>query len=85
MSIKKIRKLINISYKGQYTYDVHEKCLLFKTHHPPPPLVHLRPKFFHPLDLGRPISNTPTTHPPRPTHTHTHTHTQTSPSPNDNQ
>ena len=23
----------------------------------PPPLVHLRPKFFHPLDLGRPISN----------------------------
>ena len=24
---------------------------------PPPPLVHLRPKFFHPLDVGRPISN----------------------------
>ena len=26
---------------------------------PPTPLVHLRPKFFHPLDLGRPISNDP--------------------------
>ena len=24
---------------------------------PPTPLVHLRPKFFHPLELGRPISN----------------------------
>ena len=23
----------------------------------PTPLAHLRPKFFHPLDLGRPISN----------------------------
>ena len=29
----------------------------------PTPLVHLRPKFFHPLDLGRPISNEP---PPTP-------------------
>ena len=28
---------------------------------PPPPtsLVHLRPKFFHPLDLGHPNSNEP--------------------------
>ena len=26
---------------------------------PPTPLVLLRPKFFHPLDLGRPISNEP--------------------------
>ena len=26
---------------------------------PPHPLVQLRPKFFHPLDLGRPISNEP--------------------------
>ena len=26
---------------------------------PPTPLVHLRPKFFHPVDLGRPISNEP--------------------------
>ena len=25
----------------------------------PTPLVHLRQKFFHPLDLGRPISNEP--------------------------
>ena len=31
---------------------------------PPTPLVQLRPKFFHPLDLGRPISNEP--HPPTP-------------------
>ena len=27
----------------------------------PPPPVHLRPKFFHPLDLGRPILNKPPT------------------------
>ena len=26
---------------------------------PPPPLAHLRPKFFHPLNLGSPISNEP--------------------------
>ena len=26
---------------------------------PPNPFVHLRPKFFHPLELGRPISNKP--------------------------
>ena len=26
---------------------------------PPTPLVQLHPKFFHPLDLGRPISNEP--------------------------
>ena len=36
------------------TYDVHENCLIFKTPHP---IVHLRPKFCHPLELGRPISN----------------------------
>ena len=38
------------------TYDVHENCLIFKTSHP---IVHLRPKFCHPLELGRPISNEP--------------------------
>ena len=27
----------------------------------PPTPVHLRPKFIHPLDLGRPISNKPPT------------------------
>ena len=26
---------------------------------PPTPLVNLHPKFFHPLDLGPPISNEP--------------------------
>ena len=31
---------------------------------PPTHFVHLYPKFFHPLDLGRPISNEP---PPPPT------------------
>ena len=31
---------------------------------PPTPLVQLRPKFVHPLDLGRPISNKPS--PPAP-------------------
>ena len=42
----------------------------------PVPLIHLRPKFFQPLDLGRPISNEPP-HPPP--------HTPRPPSPNDNQ
>ena len=32
---------------------------------PPTPLVQLRPKFFNPLDLGRPISNEPPPPPPR--------------------
>ena len=40
----------------RYSYDVHENWQIFKTHHPP---FHLRPKFFHPHDLGRPISNKP--------------------------
>ena len=43
--------------------DTHMTFLkIFRfSRHPPP--VHLRPKFFHPLDLGRPISNEP---PPSP-------------------
>ena len=41
-------------YKGWYTYDVYENSPIFKIPHP---LVYARPKFFHPLDLGRPISN----------------------------
>ena len=39
----------------------------------PTPFVHLRPKFFHSLDLGRTISNEPPPPPPP------------SPTPNDNQ
>ena len=30
---------------------------------PPIPLLHLSAKFFHPLDLGRPISNEPSSSP----------------------
>ena len=41
--------------KGWYTYDVHENCPIFK----PPTTLSIRPKFFHPLDPGRPISNKP--------------------------
>ena len=37
--------------KGRYTYDVHENCLIFKSPQ------HLRPKYFHPLDLGRSALN----------------------------
>ena len=48
-------KNCNIS-KGRYTCHVHENWPIFKTTHPPP-LVQLRPKFFHPLDLGPPVSN----------------------------
>ena len=42
------------SDKGQYTYDVHENCPIPKNPHP---LVQLRPRNFHPLDLGLPVSN----------------------------
>ena len=41
--------------RGSYTYDVQENCPIFKS---PDPLFHLIPSF-HPLDLGRPISNDP--------------------------
>ena len=37
---------------GQYTHDVQENCPISKT-------PQLRPKFFQPLDLGRPISKQP--------------------------
>ena len=42
------------SDKGRYTYDVHENCPIPKNPHP---LVQLRPRNFHPLDLGLPVSN----------------------------
>ena len=47
-------------FKGQYTYDVQESCLIFKTPH------HLCPstsKTFHPLNLGRLNETFP--HPPQ--------------------
>ena len=50
---------------GRYTYDVHENWKIFKTTQP---LVQLRPKFFHPLDLERPISNDPPLPPPSTNH-----------------
>ena len=37
--------------KGRYTNGVQDNCLKSKTPYLP---VHLRPKFFHHLDLGRP-------------------------------
>ena len=43
---------MKFSIKGRYTYDVHENYLIFKNLYP---LVHLLPKLFHPLDLGRPV------------------------------
>ena len=49
-------------FKGRYTYDVHESCLIFKTPH------HLCPstsKIFHPLNLER--LNEPFPHPPQQT------------------
>ena len=57
----------------RYTYDVHKNYLIFKTPHP---LVHLRPKSFHPLDLGCPTSNE---FPPSPLPTPTDYGTATAP------
>ena len=56
-SISQIRNVptsIIAAVKECNTYDVHENCSIFMTPHS---LVHLRPKFFHPLDLEHPISN----------------------------
>ena len=39
------------------THMTSMKIVQFSTPPRPTPLVQLRPKFFHPLDLGRPISN----------------------------
>ena len=50
----------HVTYKGRYTYEVHQSCLIFETPHPPD---HLCPKCFHPLDLRRPILNKPAPHP----------------------
>ena len=41
-------------HRGRYTHHVHENCPIFQT---PYPLVQIHPKFFYPLDLGRPFSN----------------------------
>ena len=53
-SISQIRNVPTSAVKECNTYDVHENCSIFMTPHS---LVHLRPKFFHPLDLEHPISN----------------------------
>ena len=37
-------------HKRQHIYDVHEKCLIFKTTHT---FFHLRSKFFRPIALGK--------------------------------
>ena len=39
--------------------DTHMTSMKIVQFSRPPPLVQLRPKFFHPLDPGRPISNEP--------------------------
>ena len=48
-------------YRGFYENtardDAHMTSMkILQLSRPPTPLVHHRPKFFHPLDLGRPIS-----------------------------
>ena len=50
------RKKIHI-YERDNTHMTFIKIIQFSR--PPTPLVNQRPKFFHPLDLGRPISNEP--------------------------
>ena len=44
----------NLGIRDNTHNDVYENCPIFKIPHPS---VHLRPKLFHRLDLGRPISN----------------------------
>ena len=46
-------EFLNCHY-GRYTCDVHKDYPVFKTQHPP---CQAAPKFFHPLYLGRRISN----------------------------
>ena len=42
---------------GQYTYDVHEKCSIFETPHPP--FVQLQQKFFHHMTLDVQLQTKP--------------------------
>ena len=50
------QKKIHI-YERDNTHMTFMKIIQFSR--PPTPLVHRHPKFFHPLDLGRPTSNEP--------------------------
>ena len=52
--LRSLLEKIIFAWKGRSTYDVHENCPIFKTSLAP---VHLRPEFFHPLNLGCPILN----------------------------
>ena len=47
--------LFLVCYVWDDTHMTSMKIVQFSR--PPNPLVHLRPTFFNPLDLGRPISN----------------------------
>ena len=55
--------------KPLQTFLVMKECMtsmkIFQLSRPPTPIVHLRPNFFGPLNLGRPISKEP---PPPPPH-----------------
>ena len=56
-----IKTLYN-KFSGQYLVrdDTHMTSMkIVQFAGPPTPLIHLRPKFFHPLDLGRPILKDP--------------------------
>ena len=46
--------------------DIHMMTMKTVQFSRPPTLVHLHSKFFHSLDLGRPISNEPPPTPPPP-------------------
>ena len=50
------RCFLVMSHISSKIYDDHEDCRNFKTHQP---FIDLRPKFFHPLDQGRPIPSKP--------------------------
>ena len=49
-----------LAYFKIFRDDIHMTSMkIVQFSRPPTSLVHLHPKFFHPLDLGRPISNEP--------------------------
>ena len=58
ISVFFLRFFIGFSNSSNWddTHMTSIKTVQFSIFHPPSPLVHLHPKFFHPLDLERPIS-----------------------------
>ena len=58
--LRMIRIIFTGSKKKLFRDDTHMTSMeIVQFSRPPTPLIHLHPKFFHPLHLGRPNSSEP--------------------------